>query len=135
LSSSTFQIPAPHSSYLTWIQTDPTGFNSNLTRKNQEHASFIKPVIRLAKRWNVRGNRVFESYALEQAIVNMSFYLVENNIKALFFQAMLSLSLPWDAAQWRKDRLERAKTILNNTKMYETLYQADAAEREIAKLF
>ena len=134
-SSSTFQIPAPQSSYLTWIQTDPTGFNANLTRKNQELSSLIKPVIRLAKRWNVKAGKVFESYVLEQDIVNMGFYTVDRNIKSYLFHAVPSLTLPWDAAQWRKDRLERAKTIINNTKAFESNNQPTSAENEIAKLF
>jgi predicted nucleotidyltransferase len=132
---STYQIPAPQSAYQTWIQTDPVSFNASLTQKNGDHNHLIKPVIRLAKMWNVQAGRVFDSYALELAIVNTPFYLLERSVKSYFYHAMLSLSLPWNEAQWRKDGLERAKDIVNSTKALESGWQADRAEREVAKLF
>lgn len=132
----TFQIPAPHSSFLSWVQTDPKGFNDDLTRKNTEHSSMIKPTIRLAKMWNIRAGMVFETYALEQAIVNGLYgYYSERNVKTYFFNAMQGLSLPWDAAQWRKDRLDRLKITINLARALENSYQLDIAEREIRKLF
>jgi hypothetical protein len=130
-----YQIPAPYGSNLTWIQTNPIGFNDTLTRKNIEHSSLIKPVIRLAKTWNALEGRIFDSYLLEQTIVDTSYYFSERNIKSYFFQAMLSLSLPWDASQHRKERLQRAKDIIRCSADLESEGYTDAAEYEIGKLY
>jgi hypothetical protein len=69
------QIPAKAADYQNWIDTDPTGFNRELTRANQNNKNLIKPVVRLIKYWNACNRYPFESYELEQKVVSHGFWL------------------------------------------------------------
>ena len=63
------QIPAKASDFQNWVETDPTGFNQELTKANKSHDYLIKPLIRVVKYWNSKNGYPFDSYLLEQDIV------------------------------------------------------------------
>lgn len=118
------QIPAPAANYENWMDTDPNGFNDALTHKNQSNNNLIKPLARLVKYWNASNNYIFDSYSLEQGIVNHGFWHIgglglfgRNQLKDYFFHYMESIDLEWNAAQWRKDKVSRAQRIILETKM------------------
>jgi len=128
-----YRIPAPASSYEDWMYTDPNDFNNLLVQKNTNNYSLIKPVIRLVKYWNSKNGYVFDSFSLEKDIVNMSF-LFCYDLKTYFYEAMNNLELGYFAAEWRKNKLNRAKRILAQTKEYESDNMPLTAESEIKKL-
>lgn len=68
--SSTYQIPNK-SGY--WMDTDPIGFNSEVTASNTKYNYIVKPLIRLFKRWNAHNNYPFTTYDLERKIAGMNF--------------------------------------------------------------
>ena len=127
-------IPAPASAFNDWMETDPNGFNEKLENKNKAEGSFIKPLIRLLKYWNARSGHVFESYELEKWIVG-HWYISSGSLKPYVYEAVEDLEDSWSMAQWRKDRIARAKELIANTKEYERREMPSTAEKEIRKLF
>lgn len=133
-----YQIPLKSESADTWISTNPNAFNSELTNKNTSHGYLIKPLTRLVKYWNAQNGYVYESYLLEQSIVNYQFhgsgFFGSPDLKAYFYEFMGDLSLSWGSPQWKKDKIERAKNILKNVKNYEWQNEPYSAEIEMKKL-
>lgn len=133
-----YQIPQKNENVDAWISTNPNAFNSELTNKNASHGYLIKPLTRLVKYWNAQNGYVYESYLLEQSIVNYQFYgsgfLGSPDLKAYFYEFMGDLSLSWGSPQWKKDKVERAKNILKNVKNHERKNEPYSAEIEMKKL-
>jgi hypothetical protein len=127
-----YNIPAPASNWQDWITTYPNAFNESLLQANKSHSYNIKPVVRLVKYWNTGSARVFNSFSLEEYVVKRASY--QNSLKDYLYWAIESLSVDWDAAQWRKDKMARAKEIVKNTKEYERQNYLSLAEAEIKKL-
>lgn len=128
-----YRIPAPNSSYEEWMATAPTSFNAQLAQANTSNSHKLKPAIRLLKYWNARADYVFDSYGLEKWVAGRYYYGC-SSVRDYFFDCIENLSLDWNAAQWRKDKLERAKKIVANTKSYEAQALPLSAELEIKKL-
>jgi len=128
-----YKIPAPASDYLEWISTDPNDFNQSLIDKNTNNHSLIKPLIRLIKYWNSQNSYVFDSYLLEKKIINMSFFLC-GDLKEYFYNAIENLDVDYYTAQWKKNKIDRAKNIVTKTMEYEDNDMPYAAEDEIKKL-
>jgi hypothetical protein len=128
-----YRIPAPASSYQDWIATSPNDFNTTLTSVNNQCNYKLKPAIRLLKYWNAESGYVFNSYDLEKWVANQYFYYC-SSIKDYLFGCIEKLELEWNSAQWRKNKLERAKSIVSNTKFYEENDMPATAEAEIEKL-
>lgn len=124
-----YQIP---SGQTTWQGTNPNDFNASLTAKNAANHSLIKPTIRLMKFWNALSGYVFDSYSLEKWIVEQSYWLATTQREYLF-QTFEKLNIPSDA-QWRKDKVERAKKIIAETRSLEAGGYPNLAEAEIKKL-
>lgn len=128
-----YRIPAPSSSYQDWMATSPNGFNSTLTAANIRCNSKLKPTIRLLKYWNALSGYVYESYFLEQWAANQYFFLC-STVRDYFFSCVENLGLDWNSAQWRKDKLNRAKKIVAEAKQYEADGMPASAEQEVKKL-
>lgn len=128
-----YRIPAPSSSYQDWMVTSPNRFNSTLTEANKYCNSKLKPTIRLLKYWNALSGYIYDSYSLEQWTANQYFYLCYS-VKDYFFNCIESLNIDWSSAQWRQDKLKRAKQIVAKTKEYEADNMPISAENEIKKL-
>jgi len=128
-----YRIPAPSSSYEEWMATAPKEFNSILSGKNTSCNYKLKPAIRVLKYWNSQAGYVFDSYSLEKWCASQYFFQCSTT-KDHFFDLVGNLALDWTAAQWRKDKLERAKKIVAQTKEYEFDGMPYSAEAEIKKL-
>ena len=102
------QIPAKASDSNDWIVTDPTGFKATLTSANQNHNNLIKPLIQLVKYWNVKAGYPYESFNLEQKVVNSIFYS-NTYFKDYFYDFANSLIADYSIAQWKKDAIARFK--------------------------
>lgn len=126
-------IPAPKSDYTDWIATAPNDFNTELTDKNNSNYYLIKPMIRLVKYWNAQNGYVYDSFELEKSLVASTYFFCYN-LKEYFFSAINDLPTPWNFPQYKKDKVERAKTIVRDTKTYEQADMPYQAEIEIKKL-
>lgn len=131
------QIPGKVNNYQNWMQTDPTGFNQVLSSTNQTNQSLIKPLIRLVKYWNARNNYPFESFDLEQRIVQHKFSLIglfgNPQLKNYFFSFMEGLEVGYLASQWKQDTLNKAKKIINEAKEFDRDGYPATAEEIIAQ--
>ena len=116
-----------------WQDTNPNDFNSTLTQKNKDNQFLIKPTIRLAKYWNAQNGYVFDSFSLEKWIIGLSYWSCTNQ-KDYLFTVFDNLSVAYDWAQWRKDRVTRAKQIVQNVRDYEQKGMPVTAESEVKKL-
>lgn len=117
-----------------WIRTDPNDINKKLTEKNTSHNSLIKPLIRLMKYWNAKSG-VYKSFELEVYITNHYFFT--KNIKDMLYAVVDGLSTG-HLTQTHKDKVDRLKTIINNTRNYENNTSPLSwllAEPEIKKAF
>jgi hypothetical protein len=127
-----YQIPAPASSLGEWISTDPLAFNQKLVDKNNNNNSKIKPLIRILKYWNACNNYVYDSYELEQEVVNTTYFLCYN-LKDYLFSFFGSLST-WNLPQYKVSKIERARDIIKTVKEKENDGLNYYAEEEIKKL-
>lgn len=128
----TLYIPAPKSDFTDWISTDPNGFNQELIDKNNANSNLIKPMIRLVKYWNALNNYVYDSFELEQDLVGNSYWACYN-LKDYFFDAIDSLS-SWNFPQYKAEKVQRAKDIIEKVKEYEDDDKTVSAETEVKKL-
>jgi len=133
LYGNSYQIPAPSQSYSEWMTTSPGEIDGALTTLNNANGSLIKPMIRLLKYWNASNNYVFDSFSLEKWVV-ARFYYGCSSLRDYLFNCVESLSLNWNEAQWRKDKLQRAKDIVANVKSYENQNMPTSAETEVKRL-
>jgi hypothetical protein len=117
-----------------WMLTTPNTFNKSLTEKNQACNSRLKPAIRLAKIWNADRSYPFASYPMERQAVQFTYQGCEDTVASHFLRLMDNLVLPAGSAQWRTDRLTRAREIIANTRYYLSVGSEGAAETEIKKL-
>lgn len=124
-----YQIP---SSPTAWQYTNPNDFNSSLTSKNSNHSSLIKPTIRLLKFWNAENGFVFESFSLEKWVVDQSYWF-ETTQRDFLFSTFDKMPIP-TSAQWRKDRVDRAKRLVGSTRELEKDGYPYLAESEVQKL-
>lgn len=124
-----YQIPNGTSA---WRDTNPNDFNATLTAKNQAELNLIKPTIRLAKFWNARNGYVFDSYAFEKWIVEQSYPFALNQKSYLF--AVFDKLAANQSAQWRNDKINRAKQIVAEVRKLETAELPYSAEAEVKKL-
>jgi hypothetical protein len=117
-----------------WMLTTPNTFNSQLTDKNKATNSRLKPAIRLAKIWNADRGYPFASYPMERQAAGFSYSGCEDNVMSHFFRLMDNLALPSGSAQWKVDRLTRAREIIGNTRYYLKNGYDSSAETEVKKL-
>lgn len=130
---STYYIPAPAKSFTEWLTTDPAGFNTTLDAANGLYGYKIKPLIRLLKYWNAQSGYVYSSYEFEHWIAGRVFGGL-SSVRDYLFATVPDLPEPWGAAQWRLDKIRRAKEIVRQTRWYESQSMPSTAEKEIKKL-
>lgn len=132
------QIPAKRADLNDWISTDPNDINQTLSDTNKANKNLIKPMIRLVKYWNAKNNYPFASFELEKMLAERSYIIVSlmssGQLQDYFFDAIESLSLDWGAPQYKKDALNRAKKIVQDTKYNLEQGWVHLAEDEIKKL-
>jgi hypothetical protein len=116
-----------------WLDTDPNDFNKSLEEKNKSNYSLIKPTIRLVKYWNAQNGYLYNSYEFEKWIINQGFYGCSNQ-KDYLFKIFDTLSTANEQTQWRKDKINRAKTLVDNVRYYEQEGKPITAETEVKKL-
>ncbi|MFL1895560.1 SMODS domain-containing nucleotidyltransferase [Aquimarina sp. 2-A2] len=128
-----YHIPAPASSYSTWIASYPNAMRSELNDKNKNNHYQIRKLVRLLKYWNVKNGKVYSSYELEKYVIDKNFFFC-TNIKEYFYQAVEGLS-SYGLPYYKESKVNALKTIVINTKNYESENMPYNAEAEIKKAF
>ena len=67
------KIPAPRSDDGDWIPTTPESISTALDEADNRHYGQIRPLVRIIKYWNILNNRPFQSYKLEQSIIETEY--------------------------------------------------------------
>jgi hypothetical protein len=121
-----------------WQITDPNGFNTTLTKKNKSHGSLVKPAIRLIKYWNADNGYIFESFLLENMIVNHNFnftFITNKNLKVYFFKIIKDVLIRGrNLSKANKKRISRARQIVSEIEQCEYRKDYDKAEDYIKEL-
>lgn len=120
--STSYQIPNKTGN---WMDTDPTGFNAQVTGANIKYKSIVKPLIRLFKRWNAWNNYPYSTYDLEQKISLMNFS--GDNYQSGFLYAIEHLS-SFGLSVAGKQKVE---TLKNNGAWIKTYLDRDNQEKAI----
>jgi predicted nucleotidyltransferase len=68
------EIPARTSDWNDWQEISPWDFQENLIKKNKRTDGYIRKLIRLLKYWNACNGRPFQSYDLEERIVEKNYW-------------------------------------------------------------
>jgi predicted nucleotidyltransferase len=125
-------IPAPQNQFPNWIVTNPLSFNNTIEQANKNEDFRLKPMIRLLKYWNANNGYVYNSYSLEQKVVNMNFYNC-NNLKDYLFSAISNLGT-CDLPEYKRLKVDRARQIVINVCQCEQHRLVIGAENAIKKL-
>ncbi|QJX81371.1 SMODS domain-containing nucleotidyltransferase [Priestia megaterium] len=127
-------IPSRSSFFEEWIKTDPNAFNKKLTDANVRQYNQIKPLVRLMKYWNRLNGSYRSSYELENWIVQ-NYYYNCITLKDFVYDTFEKLTYNYSDPQGYKDKVDRAKKIIDKTKEYERDNMPYTAKAEIKKLF
>ncbi|WP_148629486.1 SMODS domain-containing nucleotidyltransferase [Bacillus sp. E214] len=128
-----YSIPSKQNILSRWIPTDPMGFNEKITRVNVYNNSRIKPLVRLMKYWNTNKlEGYYYSFELENTIVQKYEYNSKGSLKEYVYDIFESMNPRYDDSQRFKERLARAKDIINDVKWHEQRGK-DLQAREIIK--
>ena len=116
-----------------WQDTDPNDFNKTLEEANKNNLYLLKPTMRLAKFWNATNGYVFDSFSFEKWIMGQSYWLAANQRDYLFkiFDSLTTYNV---TEQWRRDRIDRAKKIVEKVRELERDGMPYSAEAEVKKL-
>lgn len=128
-----YYIPSPASSWTDWVATNPNATNQALIDKNKAEHYQIKPLVRLVKYWNALQGYPFASFAIEQFIVQMSFYSCIS-LRDYFYAFWAHVGYNASASQSVKEKVDRAKKYAAQAKSYETAGLPTSAETEIKKI-
>ena len=135
---SELQIPARASDYEDWISTDPTGFNQELVNANRSNGNQIKPLVRVVKYWNASSGYPFESYLLEQSIVQHGFgflgFLGSRQLKDYFYDYIEGMDAGMFAPKWKQEAVSRAHRLIAEAKSQERRVYTASAEATIKRL-
>lgn len=129
----TYYIPAPASDYADWMTTNPSEIQQKVNDANARYYYQIKRLIRLLKYWNVRNDKVYSSYELEDHIAGRAFGLC-TSLEDYFFDAVRSLPT-YMLPQYKKDKVKRFQDKVSeiNKDYYENYYKY-LALKELAEL-
>ncbi|HAM02642.1 MAG TPA: hypothetical protein DCQ30_10540 [Acidimicrobiaceae bacterium] len=104
-----------------WISTNPDYHETWLAQKNQDLGGYLKPLVRMLRRWNREHSRYFKSFHLEVMAANTFSSLGSNSretCQAFFKHANISASDPAfggaldDYMGWLSTRRANAKQAM-----------------------
>jgi len=130
-----YQIPSRNNGVDEWIDTDPNGFNKELTEANQGNKSLIKPLIRLLKYWNAKNGYIFASYVLEKDIVAVDYFWVvkDKSLKDYFYKYVESIEVDYSMSQLKQDKANKLKERVEDAKNEDNNQKAENIIRKIFK--
>ncbi|KYK76571.1 hypothetical protein SC936_07460 [Aggregatibacter actinomycetemcomitans serotype e str. SC936] len=133
--SGNYKIPSKASDYQEWLLTSPFEFNDALTRKNKIFNYKIKPLIRVLKRWNVstRYSKIYDSFKLEEKIVNHGFSYLNSCLKDYFFDFVTNMN-GFDLPDYKREEVEKLVNMVKEIQRDEDNYPI-WAENELRKIF
>lgn len=117
-----------------WKSTDPVGFSAQLDHLDRARHGLIRPTVRIAKTWNAKAGRVFESFDLEQRVAAMNFDKC-GGLADCVVTALAGLSTVTHYEQWRRMASSRMRDKLVSAIEYERKFYGVTAAQHMANLF
>lgn len=127
-----YQIPAPKSSIVEWINTNPFLDMDRLAKKNSEDHYYIKRLARVLKYINVKLGRPLKSYRIEDYLITKVFW-GDKTFADYFFHAIKDFPY-WEAPFYLQDRIKRFMASVSSVKKEEDAGFHVTAENELVKL-
>lgn len=127
-----YQIPAPKSSIVEWINTNPFTDIERLTKKNSEEHYYIKRLARVLKYINVKLGRPLKSYRIEEYLITKVFW-GDSTFADYFFHAIKDFPY-WEAPTYMQDRIKHFIASANSIKEDDDAGYHNIAESNLAKL-
>lgn len=127
-----YQIPAPKSTIVEWINTNPFDDIERLAKKNSEEHHYIKRLARVLKYINVKIGRPLRSYRIEEYLITKVFW-GDNTFADYFFQAVKDFPY-WEAPSYLQDKIKRFISNANSIKSDDDAGFHQTAENNLAKL-
>lgn len=127
-----YQIPAPHSTIVDWVNTRPDELKNELNKANSYNMYLLKPVIRLLKYWNVRNGKSISSHLIDQYVARLGFIRC-NNLKDYFFYAAKFLNTCGETNPSARTKMVRLRTKIQEIEQLE-LRNSDLAESKLQQL-
>jgi Second Messenger Oligonucleotide or Dinucleotide Synthetase domain len=118
----------------SWRPTDPIGFSTRLDQIDGARNGLIRPTIKIAKTWNAKAGRVFESFDLEQRVAAMNF-APRGGLRDYVVTALAGLSTVRHGEQWRQMAASRMLDTLSAAVGYESKFYGVTAAQKMASLF
>ena len=106
--------------------------NWNCPFKTAKLQTVAEPLRLKFKYWNAYNDYVYNSYELEQSLVD-NFYFFCSNLKDYFFTAISNLNTS-GLPQYKIDKVQRVKDIVAKIKEYEASNMPISAESEVKKI-
>ncbi|WP_297600485.1 hypothetical protein [Helicobacter sp. UBA3407] len=107
-----YKIPNKQGWYQTqildWITTNPNDLDGALVNDQT-----LRRLVRVAKIWNVKQGRIYDSYELEKWIVQKSFY---GDLSEHFYNFCNLLPINYDLSQEKKNQIQRLKDLARKAK-------------------
>lgn len=137
-----YNIPLQSTDFTDWMGTDPKGFNVDLSQANQENKNLIKPLTRVMKYWNASSGYPFDSYLLEQRIVehvDHGFFLrrrplfIKEFVYDFSQNGITDLLDLWDA-KWKVGAVSRLRSSIDNIREAEQRLNIPEAVSHLEKL-
>jgi hypothetical protein len=130
-SSTSFIIPSGPND---WRSTDPYGFSAQLDQFDQVRNGLIRPTVKIAKTWNAKAGRVFESFDLEQRVAAM-YFDQRGGLADHVVTALVGLSEVRHGEQWRRMASSRMFETLSSAVGHERKFYGVTAAQQMASLF
>jgi len=128
-----YHIPSPASSWLEWMNTDPSTANQLLEDKNKNNNYRIKLLVRLIKYWNTRNGHRLSSFSIEEYIVSRSFFGC-TSLEDYFYSFWEGYNYAYNTAEYIKNMVDSAKQSAKIAKAHQNNNQPTLAELEIRKI-
>lgn len=125
-----YNIPAPTSQVLEWINTYPQRLQSELDTADDRNNGMLRPVIRLLKYWNVKHGKMMTSFRIEEYVINRVFYGCED-LADYFFEAVRHLAMAEPLSSEKKKTLDSFVSQVLMAKAYRDLHDDLPAENTL----
>ena len=118
----------------SWVSTYPHSFNADITAKNTEKFSLLKPAIRLIKCWNANKYHPYQSYMLEKKVAALP-YTYCYNLKQMFRHLVDGLSEYDVTAEYQRAKIRTLKSRVKKAYDYEDEGYEYLPQSELEKIF
>lgn len=128
-----YNIPAPASVVLEWINTYPQKLQEELDEADKRNDGMLRPVIRLIKYWNVLNDKIMTSFRIEEYVINHVFVRC-NDLADYFLEAARFLSQVEALSDYKRQKLYGFTSKIEQAIKWRNLWNDASVEVILRKL-